>query len=80
MTFQVAEIENTLAAVSRIVAGGNKVVFDSPELGSFMENKATGNRTYFRQSNGVYYMDVWVKPGKGYDNHENEQGFQRQGP
>ena len=71
MTFQVAEINNTIAAVSRVVGGGNRVVFDSPEIGSYVERKLTGERTYLRQSNGVYYMDVWVPP--------HNQGFPGQG-
>ena len=29
--------------------------------------------------NGIYYMDVWVKPGHGYDNDTHDQGFHRQG-
>ena len=69
--FQVAEINNTLAAVSRIVGGGNRVVFDSPEIGSFIEYKSSGSRIYLRQSNGVYYMDVWV--------NDNPSDFRRQG-
>ena len=56
------------------------MVFDDPNtVGSFIENKTTGKKTPLRQHNGVYYMDVWVKPGHGYDNDEHNQGFHRQG-
>ena len=75
MSFQVAGVSKALGAVSRIVGAGNRVVFDDPAtVGSFVENKTTGKKTPLRQHNGVYYMDVWVKPGCGYDN----QDFRRQ--
>ena len=80
MTFQVAGVSKALGAVSRIVGAGNRVIFDDPNtVGSFIENKASGKRTPLRLHNGVYYMDVWMKPGNGFDNQKNEQGFQRQG-
>ena len=77
MTFQVAGVSKALGAVSRIVGAGNRVVFDDPNtVGSIIVNKSTGKKTPLRQHNGVYYMDVWVKPGQGYD---NDQDFHRQG-
>ena len=80
MAFQVAGVSKALGAVSRIVGAGNRVVFDDPDtVGSFIENKTTGKRTPLRQHNGVYYMDAWVRPGHGYDNDRNDQGFTRQG-
>ena len=76
MAFQVAGVSKALGAVSRIVGAGNRVVFDDPAtVGSYIENKTTGKTTPLRQNNGVYYLDVWVKPGMGYDN----QDFRRQG-
>ena len=75
MSFQVAGVSKALGAVSRLVGAGNRVIFDDPAtVGSFIENKTTGKKTPLRQHNGVYYLDVWVKPGCGYDN----QGFPRQ--
>ena len=80
MAFQVAGGSKALGAVSRIVGAGNRVVFDDPStVGSFIENKTTGKKTPLRQHNGVYYMDVLIKPGHGCDNEQNNQGFQRQG-
>ena len=71
MSFQVAGVSKALGAVSRLVGAGNRVVLDDPNtVGSFIENKATGNKTPLRQHNGVYYLDVWVKPGCGYDNQD----------
>ena len=76
MAFQVAGVSKALGAVSRIVGAGNRVIFDDlATVGSYIENKTTGKTTPLRQNNGVYYLDVWVKPGMGYDN----QDFRRQG-
>ena len=75
MAFQVAGVSKALGAVSRIVGNGNRVIFDHPnEGGSYIENKVTGKKTPLRQHNGVYYLDVWYKPGD-----EVKQGFPRQG-
>ena len=74
--FQVAGVSKALGAVSRIVGAGNRVVFDNPaKEGSYIENKTTGVRTPSRQHNGVYYLDMWMKPGE----HIDVKGFQRQG-
>ena len=42
MTFQVTDVTKALGSVSKIVANGNKVVFD--ESGSFIENKRSRER------------------------------------
>ena len=77
MAFQVAGVSKALGAVSRIVGNGNRVIFDHPnEGGSYIENKKTGKQTPLRQHNGVYYLDVWYKPG---DEIKMNQGFPRQG-
>ena len=76
MALQVAGVSKALGAVSRIVGAGNRVIFDDPAtVGPYIENKTTGKTTPLRQHNGVYYLDVWVKPGMGHDN----QDFHRQG-
>ena len=76
MSFQVAGVGKALGAVSRIVGCGNRVIFDHPDNGgSYIENKQTGKVTPLRQNNGVYYLDVWYKPGS-----ELNQGFARQAP
>ena len=73
LSFQVAGVSKALGAVSRIVGAGNRVVFDDPETaGSYIGNKKTMNRTPLRQYNGVYYLDMWMKPG-------DHVGFHRQG-
>ena len=73
MKFQVAAVTKALGSVSKIVQNGGRVVFDSPEYGgAYVMNKRTGNRSYLREENGVYVMDVWIPPN-------NSQGFPRQG-
>ena len=72
MNFQIAEVSKALGAVSRIVGKNNRIIFGDPEKdGSYIEDKTTKNRTPLRQHNGVYYLDVWVRPGEYYS------GFQR---
>ena len=77
LAFQVAGVSKALGAVSRFTGAGNRVIFDDPETseGSYIENKKTLHRTPFRQHNGVYYLDMWMKPG----DHLNVQDFQRRG-
>ena len=73
MAFQVAGVGKALGAVSRIVGAGN----DPATVGSYIENKTTLKQTPLRQHNGVYYLDVWIKPGYAFDNDKNSQGFTR---
>ena len=64
----------TLGSVSKIVANGNKAVFD--ESGSFIENKRSRERMWMREENGVYVLDVYVASP---DHHEKRKDFHRQG-
>ena len=74
MTFQVTDVTEALGSVSKIVANGNKVVFD--ESGSFIENKRSRERLWMREENGVYVLDVYVAPP---DHHEKRKDFHRLG-
>ena len=66
MGFQVAGVSKPLGAVSRIVGQINEVVFRNPSRGgSFIRNLDNGHTVPLRQSNGVYYLDVWMKSGNG---------------
>ena len=58
MTAQVAAINKMLMSVSKVARKGNRVVFDSD--GSYIEDKASGERTWMRESGGMYYIDMWV--------------------
>ena len=54
---QVCAINKTLMSVSKITSKGNRVVFDDD--GSFIESKATGERSWLTQSGGMYYLKMW---------------------
>ena len=76
MGFQVAGVSKPLGAVSRTVGQNSEVIFRHPSRGgSCIRNLDNGHEVPLRQHNGVYYLDVWMKPG-----HEiKTQGFPRQG-
>ena len=64
MTFQATGVRKPLAAVSRIVQKGNRVVF-SPE-GSFIENVKTGKRIELEPEGGTYVMNVQYVKASGF--------------
>ena len=66
-----------LGSVSRLVEAGHTVVFQSPELGSYIKNNTNGYRTYMRQHNGSYYLDLWARQAQGAQG--NTEVFPRQG-
>ncbi len=72
MTFRVAKVTKPLCAVSQVCSKGNKVVFDSD--GSYIEHKATGAKTWLRENNGVYVLDVSIE--KNSNNNECPFGGQ----
>ena len=55
---QICAINKSLMSVSKIASKGNRVVFDDDA--SYIENKATGEKTWLRQSGGMYYLKMWV--------------------
>ena len=56
-------------AEPRVMKAGHRVIFDGPN--SFIENKWTGERTWMKEENGVYCINVWVKPtGFTWPGHE----------
>ena len=59
MKMVVADVTKVLASVARMCESGHKVVFD--EEGSYIECKATEERTPIHKRNGVYVVDMWVK-------------------
>ena len=73
MQFRVASVTKPLAAVSSIVARGNRVVFDHPR--SYIENKKTGHQIEVEHEDGVYTITI---PKDDIANNHN-QGFTRQG-
>ena len=58
ITAQVCSVNQTLMSVSKIASKGNRVVFDDD--GSYIEEKATGSRTWMTQVGGMYSLKMWV--------------------
>ena len=81
-TFQVAEINKALGAVSQLVDLGYKVIFDKNlENGqdmSYMTHKATNVTSRLRRERNVWVLDAYVNvSNEGYSN--GEQDFHRRG-
>ena len=49
--------------VARMCESCNRVVFDDEE-GSYIENKASGVKTWMVKRNGVYFYEMWIKKNK----------------
>ena len=60
VTAQVAEVNKALLSVKKIVAAGNRVVFDTE---SYIEDKASGERMWPSEAQGMYMLKMWVKNG-----------------
>jgi hypothetical protein len=56
---QVCAVNQGLLSVSKAVAAGNKVVFDTD--GSYIENKVSGTRTWMHAEGGMYTIKMWVR-------------------
>ena len=78
-TFQVAEINKALGAVSQLVDLGYKVIFDKNlETGqdmSYMTHKATNVVSRLRRERNVWVLDAYVS----LNTNNSEQGFHRRG-
>ena len=61
ITAQVCEVNKALLSVSKVVAAGNRVVSDGE--GSYIEDKASGERMWLKEQGGMYVLKVWVKQG-----------------
>lgn len=53
------------------------MVFRSPEAGSYIQNDRTGYRTYLRQENGSYYLDLWVKKHNKNSDYSTDRNHNR---
>ena len=61
MSLQVVDVHKPLLAVSKLVAAGNKVVFDDKDPHILL---SSGEKMKMRCSGGTYEVDVWVRsPG-----------------
>ena len=59
ITAQVCNVNKALLSVRRVVAAGNRVVFDAEA--SYIEDKATGEKMWLKEENGMYMLKMWVK-------------------
>ena len=79
LTFQIAEVNKALCAISNLVDHGFKVVFDknvkTDQDTSHMLNKETGVITRFRRTRNVWVLDAFVVNKSG----NNGQSFHRRG-
>ena len=60
ITAQVADVSKGLLSVKKIVSAGNRVVFDTE---SYIEDKASGERMWLSETQGMYMLKMWVKNG-----------------
>ena len=56
---QVCDVNQPLLSVRRVVAAGNRVVFD--DTGSYIENKKDGSKIWMGDSQGMYTPKMWIK-------------------
>ena len=63
-TFQIAEVNKVLAAVSALVDTSHRVTFDRDEVTgedlSTIVNKITGVITKMRRERNVWVVDAWI--------------------
>ena len=59
ITAQVCEVNKGLLSVRRMVAAGNRVVFDSQ--GSYVEDPQTGEVMNLEERQGMYILRLWTK-------------------
>ena len=59
ITAQVCEVSKALLSVKKVVAAGNKVVFEPNQ--AYIENVATGKKMMMTTNGGMYTLQMWVK-------------------
>ena len=78
MNFLGTGVKKPLASVGAIVDGGNRVIFDAD--GSFIENKAAGERIAWKRIHGTFMMEMQVGPQEVEDDAmETSPGFTQPG-
>ena len=58
LTAQVCDVNKALLSVRKVVAAGNKVVFN--DSGSYIEDKTTGERMWMSEQNGMYMLKLYI--------------------
>jgi hypothetical protein len=59
LTAQVCEVNKALLSVKKIIAAGNRVVFD--EDGSYIEDKNSQEKIWLKEDKGMFMLKMWVK-------------------
>ena len=63
LTFQATtKVQKPLAAATRITEKGNRIVLDDADSESYIQNKKTGKKIPLNIENGVYMMEMLIKP------------------
>ena len=79
LTFQIAEVNKALCAVSNLVDNGFRVVFDknmkTNQNTSHMLHKETGVTTRFRRTRNVWILDAFIDG----ETNNKDQSFHRRG-
>ena len=79
LTFQIAEVNKALCAVSNLVDNGYRIVFDknmkSDQDTSHMIHKETGVTTRFRRTRNVWVLDAFID----CENNNKDESFHRRG-
>ena len=62
VTAQVCNVNKDLLSVLKMTQNGQRVVFDNE--GSYVEDKATGHKTWMEETGGMFTLTMWVRnPG-----------------
>ena len=59
ITAQVCDVNKALLSVKKVVGAGNRVVFE--QEGAYIEDRASGEKMWMREENGMYMLRMWVK-------------------
>ena len=62
ITAQVCDVNKALLSVKKMVAAGNRVVFD--QAGSYIEDTQSGERMWLAEEDGMYVLTMWVNKEK----------------
>ncbi|MDA8582758.1 hypothetical protein N9L68_00965 [bacterium] len=58
LTAQVCDVNKALLRVRKVVAAGNRVVFD--DEASYIEDKRTGEKMWMQEVSGMYMLKLWI--------------------
>ena len=59
LTAQVCDVNKALLSVKRMVAAGNRVVFEP--AGGYIEDLGTGETMQLKEQGGMYMLKLWVQ-------------------